>query len=129
MKIQESAENYLESILRLELQKGEVHGVDIARDLDFTKPSVSRAMARLREAGEIETDAAGRIALTPAGRAVASEIYARHCVLTDFLVSMGVPRPTAVEDACRMEHDISPVTFGCIRARLEADKAAAPREE
>lgn len=115
MKIQESAENYLEAILTLGRAKGEVHAIDIASHLEFSKPSVSIAMKKLREAGYILVDENGHISLTEAGRVIAERIYERHTFLTQWLISLGVSPELAAEDACRMEHIISNESFEAIR--------------
>ena len=111
MKIQESAENYLESILMLKEEKGFVRSIDIAHHMDFSKPSISRAMGLLRENGYITMDKDWFINLTEAGMEVASRIYERHRLLTQWLTALGVSPETAAEDACRIEHDISEETF------------------
>ena len=111
MKIQESAENYLESILMLKEEKGFVRSIDIAHHMDFSKPSISRAMGLLRENGYITMDKDGFINLTEAGMEVASRIYERHRLLAQWLTALGVSPETAAEDACRIEHDISEETF------------------
>ena len=118
MKIQESAENYLETILMLKEEKGAVRSIDIARKMDFSKPSISRAMSRLRENGYITMDPEGWLGLTDAGREIAERIYERHRLLTEWLTALGVDPEVAREDACRMEHDISAETFDCIRAHI-----------
>lgn len=115
MKIQESAENYLETILVLKKRNGRVRSIDIAIELDFSKPSVSVAMKNLRENGYIETDKDGYISLLPAGEEIASRIYERHTLLTDYLVAIGVSTETAAEDACRIEHVISAESFEAIK--------------
>lgn len=115
MKIQESAENYLETILVLNQRNGYARAIDIAAELSFSKPSVSIAMKNLRENGYVEVDDAGRIALTDAGREIAQRIYERHTFLTDWLSALGVDPKIAAEDACRMEHVISPESFAAIR--------------
>jgi len=111
MKIQESAENYLEAIYTLQQRQGHVRSIDVARDLGFSKPSVSRAMKLLRENGYITIDEDGGISLTESGLALAENIYERHMLLTQFLQSIGVTEQTAFEDACRIEHVISQETF------------------
>lgn len=121
MKIQESAENYLEAILTLGREKGEVHAIDIAAHLEFSKPSVSIAMKKLREAGYIVVDENGHIFLTDSGREIAERIYERHTFLTQWLISIGVTPKTAAEDACRMEHVVSRESFEAIR-RSVSDK-------
>lgn len=119
MKIQESAENYLETILVLKKRNGRVRSIDIANELDFSKPSVSVAMKNLRENGFIETDKDGYIDLLPKGIAVAEKIYERHTALTDYLIALGVSGETAAEDACRIEHVISAESFEAIKAHAD----------
>lgn len=115
MKIQESAENYLETILVLKKKNGRVRSVDIATELDFSKPSVSVAMKNLRENGYIEADKDGYIELLESGERIAMKIYERHTALTDYLIALGVPHDTAAEDACRIEHVISDESFEAIK--------------
>lgn len=102
MKIQESAENYLETILILKNKNGAVRSIDIANELGFSKPSVSVAMKNLRENGYIEVDSSGYITLLDSGRQIAEKIYERHTTLSKWLVSLGVDAKTATEDACRV---------------------------
>ena len=111
MKIQESAENYLEAILVLQRRKGVVRSIDIANELSFSKPSVSVAMKNLRTNGYIEVDGDGYISLLDKGREIAEKIYERHTLISSWLVRMGVSPETASEDACRIEHVISAETF------------------
>ena len=118
MKIQESAENYLETILILQKRKGAVRSIDIANELSFSKPSVSVAMKHLREAGYVEMDAEGYISLLEPGRAIAEKIYERHTMIADWLMALGVSPQVAVEDACRMEHVISEESFQAIKAHV-----------
>ena len=118
MKIQESAENYLETILMLKEEKGAVRSIDIARKMDFSKPSISRAMSLLRENGYITMDKEGLIDLTDAGMEIASRIYASHRLLSKWLVALGVSPETASEDACRIEHDVSDETFQKIKEHI-----------
>ena len=115
MKIQESAEDYLETILILKERSGQVRSIDIATEMHYTKPSISVAMKKLRENGYIEMDSDGLITLTDSGYRIASGIYDRHKVLTAFFVSLGVNEKTAAEDACTIEHDLSEETFAKIR--------------
>ena len=119
MKIHESAENYLETILILKNRGGVVRSVDIANELDFSKPSVSVAMKNLRENGYIEMDADGYILLTVKGLEIAEKIYERHTLLSDWLTSLGVTRDVALEDACRIEHVISEESFEAIKALVK----------
>ena len=118
MNIHQSAEDYLEAILMLRLQKGYSRSVDIAAMLGVTKPSVSIAMKRLRENGYITMERDGHITLTQAGLSIAENMYARHKVLTEFFVALGVSEEIAREDACKIEHDISEETFEVIRKRI-----------
>ena len=119
MKILESGENYLETILMLKESKGSVRSIDIVRQMNFSKPSVSRAMSLLRENGYITMDKEGWIQLTESGMEVASRIYERHRLLTKWLMALGVSPEGAAEDACRMEHDISNETFEKLKAHIE----------
>lgn len=116
MKIQRSAEDYLEMILMLKQQKGYARSIDIAAELGVTKPSVSYATKRLRENGYITMNPDGLISLTDAGLEIARRMYDRHRMLTAFLVKLGVDGDTAREDACKMEHDISDETFAAMSA-------------
>lgn len=117
MKIQKSGEDYLEAILVLgESTGGEVRSVDVSRSLGVTRPSVSRAMKLLSEGGFIIMHPTGRLELTPEGLDIASRIYERHRVLSAWLESIGVSPDVAAEDACRIEHDLSPETFEHIKA-------------
>ena len=111
MNIQESAEDYLETILILKNRLGQVRSIDIVREMNFSKPSISIAMKRLRENGYIEMDAEGYITLLPPGLEIAQNIYARHRLLTEFLIQLGVSPETAAVDACKIEHDISQETY------------------
>ena len=111
MKIQKSAEDYLEAMLILYEEKGYIRSIDIAKHLGVTKPSVSYAVKRLRESGYINMNANGPITLAPAGYKIARRIYERHKALTAFLVKLGVSQKQAEEDACKIEHDISHETY------------------
>ena len=111
MNIHESAEDYLETILILKNRLGQVRSIDIVREMNFSKPSISIAMKRLRENGYIEMDADGYITLLLPGLSIAQNIYARHRLLTEFLVQLGVSPEIAAVDACKIEHDISQETF------------------
>lgn len=115
MKIQESAENYLEAILMIKNEKGQVRSIDIVNELNFSKPSVSVAMKQLEENGYIERDTAGYISLLPPGLKIANSIYERHDTLTKILMYLGVSEKTAKEDACRIEHHISEETFEVLK--------------
>ena len=111
MIIHESAEDYLETILVLKERKGVVRSIDIARELNFSKPSVSVAMKKLRENGDLEVDEEGYITLLPPGAEIAQRIYTRHRLLTRFLEGLGVSPENAAADACKIEHDISAESF------------------
>ncbi len=115
LKVQESAENYLETILILKQRLGQVRSIDIVNELNFSKPSVSVAMKKLRENGMIEMDSDGMISLLPEGYRIASTIYERHILLSEYLTSLGVDPKIAVEDACRIEHVISEESFNKIK--------------
>ena len=121
MKIQESAENYLETILMLKEEKGTVRAIDIVHRMEFSKPSVSRAMSLLREGGYITTDKDGLIDLTDAGSEIAKRIYERHTLMTKWLIALGVSPETAAEDASRIEHDVSEETFQKIKAHISRE--------
>lgn len=113
--INESAENYLETILILSKKLPVVRAVDIANELDFKKSSVSIAMKNLREKEQITVTDAGYIYLTDAGREIAEMIYERHEVISKGLMALGVPQETATEDACRIEHVISKESFEAVK--------------
>ena len=115
MKILESAENYLETILILQKRKGNVRSIDIANELGFSKPSVSIAMKNLRENGYIEVNAESNILLLDKGREIAEKMYERHTLLSSCLQALGIPPDIAAEDACRIEHVISAETFDAIK--------------
>ena len=119
MKIHESAEDYLESILTLKKKLGSVRSIDVVNDLGVSKPSVSVAMKKLRENGYIAMDSDGHITLLPAGEAIANKVYERHELLTHFFVRLGVSEETAAADACKVEHVLSQETFDCIKNHLK----------
>ena len=119
MIINESAENYLETILVLSGQLPVVRSVDIAAELDFKKPSVSVAMKKLRESGHITVSPEGYITLTPSGKEIAERIYERHTLLTAWLEYLGVDSKTAADDACRIEHVISAESFDAIKKHIK----------
>ncbi|ARP49775.1 MULTISPECIES: metal-dependent transcriptional regulator [Caproicibacterium] len=119
MKIHESAEDYLESILMLKEKQGMVRSIDVVNKTGYSKPSISVAMKHLRENGYITMDREGFISLTDAGLAIAQRIYTRHKVLTRLLVYLGVDDETAAADACRIEHDLSDTTFQKIQEHTE----------
>ena len=119
MQIQESGEMYLETIHVLQKEIGHVRSVDVAEHMGYSKPSISRAMGILKSAEYICIDADGFITLTPTGLEIAEKIYQRHEVLTKMLISLGVDPQTAAEDACKLEHAISDVSFNAIQKHLE----------
>jgi Mn-dependent DtxR family transcriptional regulator len=125
MKIQESAENYLETILMLHKTRNMVRAIDIANELGFSKPSVSVAMKNLRENGYVQVSAEGDITLLPKGQEIADRIYERHTLLSDWLVALGVDPKVAAEDACRMEHVISAESFSAIKAHAQRGQREA----
>ena len=114
MEIQKSSEDYLETMLMMQKKHGFIRSIDVAEHLGVTKPSVSYATKRLRENGYITMDKTGLITLEPSGLAIAQEMLDRHRTLTNFLIHLGVDRETAENDACKIEHDISPQTFAAI---------------
>ena len=114
MKIQESAENYLETIFILQNRKPSVRSIDIVNELGFSKPSVSVAMKNLRNNGYITMDPDGYITLTPSGREIAEKMYERHTFLSTWLTDLGVAPDVAAKDACRIEHVISAESFSAI---------------
>ena len=119
MKLQESGENYLEAILVLEKRNGIARSVDVANELNFSKPSVSRAVAVLKEAGYVTIGNINQLVLTENGREIAEKIYERHCLIKAFLISIGVSEENAANDACRIEHDICDETFDCIKKHMK----------
>ena len=121
-KLHRAGEDYLETVLRLEKSKGAVRSVDIARQMNISKPSVSNAISVLSQAGHLTVDSDHFIHLTEEGRKNAERVYERHRFLTDFLIAIGVDARTAEEDACRMEHDISPRSFEALKQMWEKEK-------
>ena len=116
--LNESAENYLETILILSQKLPVVRSVDIANELGFKKSSVSIAMKNLREKNHITVTDSGFIYLTDSGREIAEMIYERHELISGWLIQLGVDPETAVSDACRMEHDISPESFEALKQHI-----------
>ena len=115
MEIHKSAEDYLETILRLMEEKGQVRSIDVVADMHFSKPSVSVAMKKQRESGHVHMDENGLLSLTPEGEAIARRIYERHQILEQILEMMGVDAEKAAEEACQIEHVISDETFEKIK--------------
>ena len=122
MKRLESQEDYLEKILQISQKKESVHAIDIAREMSFSKPSVSIAMNKLKELGYIKINDKGEIALTDSGKEIAQKTLEKHVVLTKMLMYLGVDEETASEDACRMEHDISDKTWELIKKHWDEHK-------
>ena len=120
MEIHKSAEDYLETILKLQREKGQVRSIDIVADMHFSKPSVSVAMKKLRESGHVIMDDNGLLTLTEEGEAIAQRIYERHQLLSRVLMALGVDAETAAEEACKIEHDLSDVTFEKLKAHLSS---------
>ena len=118
MKLQESAENYLETIFFLEKKLNRVRSIDIANELNYSKPSVSIAMKNLKNNEYIEIDKDGFILLTEKGLNVAKKMYERHVLLSKWLISLGVNPDIATEDACRIEHVISSESFEAIKKSI-----------
>lgn len=115
MRTNESAEMYLECILELTNERGEVRSIDVARKTGYSKPSISRAMGLLKKSGHIDVDASGYITLSESGRNIAEKILERHRLITDFLVKIGVSPEAAAEDACKIEHVVSDESFARIK--------------
>ena len=119
MSMHESAEMYLETIYTLSLTSTSVRSIDVAEALNYSRPSVSRAVGLLKKDGYLLMDEEGFLTLTEEGRALAERIYERHTVLTATLEALGVDKETAAEDACKIEHDISDRTFDAIKAHMK----------
>ena len=123
MKLQESGEMYLETILLLTQKKSFVRAIDVGEEMGFSKPSVSRAIGLLRNGGFVEVGDGGGLSLTETGREVAEKIYERHKYLTKMPMEMGVDEETAAEDACRMEHVVSDKSFAAIKNYFHYNEA------
>ena len=119
MRLQESGEMYLEAVLVLHKKTGHVRSIDVSEYLGYSKPSVSRAVGLLKNGGYLTVEDDGALVLTEAGWEIGEKIYERHTVLTDMLVKMGVPRDVAAEDACKLEHAVSDVSFEAIKKFAE----------
>ena len=122
MRLQESGEMYLEAILVLSKEKASVRSIDIVEYMGYSKPSVSRAVGLLKQGGFITMTGEGLITLTAEGAEVAQKIYDRHTLLTECLMLLGVDRDTAVEDACKMEHNISDRSYEAIKTFIENNR-------
>ena len=118
MRIQESGEMYLETIYVLSQKHPTVRAIDVGEHMGYSKPSVSRAMGLLKNGGYINVDKDGYISLTDVGREVAEKMYARHRVISDFLISLGVDKDIAANDACKIEHHISDESFEALKRHI-----------
>ena len=123
MAIHKSGEDYLEAILMVRQEKGYCRSIDVAHHLNVSKPSVSAAMGILREGGMVTTDEDGLLNFTEEGLKLATDVYNRHCLLTEFLLYLGVEDRIARADACKIEHDLSPETYQCLRKFVDDLKA------
>lgn len=119
MQIHEAAENYLETILVLQKRNGTVRSSEVARELGFSKPTVSQYMKSFRENGYVTADSEGSLSLTRKGLEIAERIYERHVLIARFLMALGVDEETALADSCKMEHDISEQSFRCLQRHLK----------
>ena len=120
MQIQESGQMYLETILLLSKKGMPVRAIDVGEEMGYSKPSVSRALSVLKKGGYVTVDEDGHLHLTQSGLVIAENIYEKHTLLTEFLISLGVDRKTATDDACRLEHAISDVSFDAIKRHADA---------
>ncbi len=127
MKNNESTENYLKTILNLHERNGYVRSIDIAHELNFSKPSVSVAMKSFREKNYISIDNQGNISLTPIGLDIAEKVCEKHLIIASALVGLGVDEKTAYEDSCKIEHDISEISFQKIKEHLKLHSKGASR--
>lgn len=121
MQIHQSAEDYLECILKLSRVRPVVRSIDIATEMNYSKPSISVAMKNLRLNGYINVDESGFITLTDRGMEIASSIYERHLLLKDWLQYLGVDEKTAEEDACKIEHTLSKETFAALKRHIQSE--------
>lgn len=118
-EVSEAVENYLETILILSRKKPDLHAIDICDELGYSRPTVSVVVKQMKGNGLINVDEFNHISLTDKGRAIAEGIYERHNIISKFFMDIGVNRETALEDACKIEHDISDETFECIKKHIE----------
>ena len=125
MHLQESGEMYLETIYILTKKNHDVRSLDVAEYMNFSKPSVSRAVGLLKQGGYITVDPDGYLHLTDLGKEIAAKIYERHTLLTEFLMRLGVDQETASADACKIEHDISDKSFEAIKRHVNEKKAVS----
>lgn len=129
MHLQESGEMYLETIYILTKKNHDVRSLDVAEYMNFSKPSVSRAVRLLKQGGYITVDPDGYLHLTDLGKEIASKIYERHTLLTEFLMRLGVDRETASADACKIEHDISDKSFEAIKRHVNQRNSISPEQQ
>lgn len=122
MRLQESGEMYLETILILSREKKYVRSIDVCEYMGYSKPSISRAVSLLRNSGYVNMDDRGYLSLTESGQVIAEKIYERHQVLTKVLTDLGVDEKSAADDACRIEHVISDATFEAIKNHIRAER-------
>lgn len=115
MPVTEAVENYLETILILSKKQPDVHAIDICSYLGYSRPTVSIVLKKMKDIGLVMVDADNHITLTDEGKKVAEHVYERHTVLSEFFMLLGVKRDTAIDDACKIEHDISDETFDALR--------------
>lgn len=125
MHLQESGEMYLETIYILTKKNHDVRSLDVAEYMNFSKPSVSRAVGLLKQGEYITVDQEGYLHLTAMGEEIAAKMYERHTLLTEFLIRLGVDRETASADACKIEHDISDKSFEAIKRHVNEKKAVS----
>lgn len=124
MAVSEAIQNYLETIYILSLKQNEVHAVDICNHLSYSRPTVSIVLRQMRESGLVVVDDLNHIHLTEEGMKIATSLYERHTVISELFIALGVNRETALEDACKIEHDLSEETFAALKAHLKKYKAA-----
>lgn len=123
MPVTEAVENYLETILILSKKQPDVHAIDICSYLGYSRPTVSIVLKKMKDTGLVTVDADNHITLTDKGKSVAEHVYERHTVLSEFFMLLGVKRDTAIDDACKVEHDISEETFIALREHCRKLKA------
>ena len=121
-KLPEAVENYLETIFMLGYEGNRVRSIDIANEMEYSKPTISIAMKNLRANGYITVDENGHITLTNSGREIAKKIYDRHKLISDWLMFLGVNKETAIRDACKIEHDISEESFAALQRHIKSNK-------
>ena len=129
MHLQESGEMYLETIYILTKKNHDVRSLDVAEYMNFSKPSVSRAVGLLKQGGYITVDSDGYLHLTDLGEQIATKIYERHTLLTEFLIQLGVDQGTAAADACKIEHDISDKSFEAIKRHVNQRNSISPEQQ